>query len=240
MKILRMAALALISVSLITACSDDTTSPEGTGTVTMGAKVTNSTVTSAVMHNGGDAVQGGATIDSITVDRVRILLSRLKFKRASEDTTKGRDVKTGPAVVTFEADTVVVVFKEAIPVGTYDRVKLEKHKFSSNEANQYKDHPVFGDFAFPDKLTLIIDGSVWIDGEEKPFTFTDDATENMWIDFVPNLEVAEGQSTTVDIFFDGREAFLGDGTCLDPFADNGRKDISKNLKKAFKILKRIL
>jgi hypothetical protein len=239
MNMYKMAALALFGAAAITACSDST-SPEGTGTVTMGAQVSNSTVVSSMKRSGGDAVQGQPTIDSITVDRVRILLSRLKFKRASEDTTQGRDVKTGPAVVTFEADTVVVVFKDAVPVGTYDRVKLEKHRFSSNEVEKYKNDPVFGDFAYPDKLTLIIDGSVWSDGEEKPFTFTDDATENMWIDFVPNLEVTEGQATAVDIYFDGKLAFLGDGTLLDPFDLNGRKDISKNLKKAFKILKRSL
>lgn len=239
MNMYKLAALALFSAATITACSDSN-SPEGTGTVTMGAQVSNGTVVSSMKRSGGDAVQGQPTIDSITVNRVRILLSRLKFKRVADDTTQGRDVKTGPAVVTFEADSIVVVFKEAVPVGTYDRVKLEKHKFSSNQVDQYKNDPVFGDFAYPDKLTLIIDGSVWSNGEEKPFTFTDDATENMWIDFVPNLDVTEGQTTTVDIYFDGKLAFLGDGTCLDPFDLNGRKDIGKNLKKAFKILKRSL
>lgn len=238
MKFYKLAVIAACTAVFATACSDSN-SPEGTGTVEMGAQVTNSTVAYSGISKDGGAVQGGSMIDSVTIDRVRILLSRLKFKRSDEDTSGGKDVKTGPAVVVFEDGTIKTIFKEPIPVGTYDRVKLEKHKFSSKEADQYKDDPTFGDFAYPEKLTLIIDGSVWTDGEEKPFTFTDDATENLWINFEPSITVEEGQTTTVDIYFDGKQVFLADGTILDPFIAKDRGELSKNLKKAFKILKRL-
>ncbi len=205
----------------------------------MGAQVSNSTVTGSTTFRGGDAVQGGPVVDSIHIDSVRVLLSRLKFKRTDEDTNSGgRDVKTGPAVLGFKDGKITAVFKSAIPVGIYDRVKLEKHKFSSSEVDQYKNDPVFGDFAYPEKLTLIIDGTAFVDGEEKAFTLTDDATENFWIGFEPAIEVKEDQTTTVDILFDGNEAFLDNGTCLDPWNDNGRREISKNLKKAFRLKKR--
>lgn len=238
MNFIKLAAISACCALYLTSCSDSS-SPEGTGTVEMGAQVTNSSVTYSGIKRDGGAVQGGSNVDSVTIDRVRILLSRLKFKRSDEDTSGGRDVKTGPAVVVFEEGTIKTIFKEAIPVGTYDRVKLEKHKFSSSEANQYKDDPTFGDFAYPDRLTLIIDGSVWSNGEEKPFTFTDDATENLWINFEPSLTVAEGETTTVDIYFDGKQVFLADDTILDPFVAKDRSELSKNLKKAFKILKRL-
>lgn len=238
MKLSTVASIATCAVLILTACADSN-SPEGTGTIEMGAQVTNATVAYSTADKRGDVVQGDSQVDSVTIDRVRMLLSRLKFKRDNEDTSSGKDVKSGPAVVVFERGLIKTLLKEPVPVGTYDRVKLEKHKFSGKEADQYANDPTFGDFAYPERLTLIVDGSVWIDGEQRPFTLTDDATENLWLSFEPSLTVEEGRTTTVDIYFDGRQAFLSDGTILDPFDSKNRSNLSKNLKQAFRILKRL-
>ncbi len=224
--------LTLLAFGLVLpSCSS--TDPDGSGTVKMNSTLTNSEVNRADDNTkGADRVEGMPS--TVKIERVRILISRLKFKSVSEDTSGGRDIKTGPAIVTFENDEVNVVFQEPVPNGTYDRVKLEKHKFSSSEAEQYKDDPTFGEFADPERLTIIIEGT-YNDGTEQPFVIQDDATENLWIDFEEDLVIDDDTDATIELSFDAQQVFKQNNTVLNPFDDKDRRDIFKNLKKAFRL-----
>ncbi len=225
-------SLALVLTLGVVLPSCSSTDPEGNGTVKMEATLTNNNVTSSVVK-GSDRVEGFTV--SVTIDRVRVLISRMKFKRSSDDTTGGRDVKTGPAVITFENDTVTVVLNEPIPEGTYDRVKLEKHKFSSSEAQQFANSPVFGEFAVPDRVTIIIDGSYSDGTTTEDFTIRDDGTENVWIDFPTPLNVSAGATAEIEFVFDAQQVFKQNGIILNPFNDKDRRDIFKLLHKAFRL-----
>jgi len=225
-----LAILTLVTFGLVLpSCSS--TDPDGSGTVKMNATVDNAVV-NRVADKSGDRVEGN--VMQVEIERVRILISRLKFKSVQEDTNGGKDIKTGPAVVTFENDEVTVVFQEPVPNGTYDRVKLEKHKFSSSEAEQYANDPVFGEFASPERLSIIIEG-IYNDGTEQPFVIQDDATENLWIDFEENLIIDDDTDATIELTFDAQQVFKQNGNVLNPFDDKDRRDIFKNLKKAFRL-----
>lgn len=225
-----LAILTLLAFGLVLpSCSS--TDPDGSGTVKMNSTLDNAEV-SRVADKSGDRVEGN--VQEVDIERVRILISRLKFKSVSEDTSGGRDIKTGPAIVTFENDEVNVVFQEPVPNGTYDRVKLEKHKFSSSEAEQYAYDPTFGEFASPERLTIIIEG-IYNDGTEQPFEIQDDATENLWIDFEENLIVDDDTDVTIELTFDAQQVFKQNGNVLNPFDDKDRRDIFNNLKKAFRL-----
>ena len=230
MRYTLLTTLAMLTLGLaLPSCSS--TDPDGSGTVKMNSTLDNSEV-SRVADKTGDRVEGN--VMQVDIERVRILISRLKFKSVEEDTSGGRDIKTGPAIVTFENDEVNVIFQEPVPNCTYDRVKLEKHKFSSSEAEQYKDDPTFGEFADPERLTIIIEG-IYNDGTEQPFIIQDDATENLWIDFEEDLIVDDDTDVTIELTFDAEQVFKQNGNVLNPFDDKDRRDIFKNLKKAFRL-----
>jgi hypothetical protein len=231
-----LAIVLAIAGSMLTSCSEST-SPAGTGMVTMGAKIGNGSASYIVKSDG--EIKGGTTINEIRIDRVRILLSRLKFHRSSEDTgSGGRDVKVGPSVILFDSGATSTVFSEPVPVGTYNRVKLERHKFSSSEAETYAGHATFGEFVSPDRVTMIIEGTIVEGTEETPFELRDSATENLWIDLLPALTVSEGGSATIDLVFDAAPAFKDGAALLDPRTSQGIGKISKNLKHAFKLQNR--
>ena len=232
-----LSSFALLTIlSLVTSCS--TTDPEDYGVVEMSSTIENESVTQTV-KGSGEAIEGGTSIDEVRIDRVRVLLSRLKFKRSSDDTSNGGiDVKTGPAVALFEPGVATLIFEQAIPNGTYDRVKLEKHKFSSSEADDYVGHAVFGDFVEPDRVTLIIEGVTISGSETTPFEVRDDATENLWIDFIPSLEVNSDTEAELDLVFDGLEVFKDGAVLLDPNQSGDLDKIRKNLKDAFRIQNR--
>ena len=171
-QLIGLVSTILIVGFMATSCStsDD---PEGPGMVQMSTTLDNNEV-SRFSGKSGDRVEG--VTEEVIVSESRILISRLKFKQVSEDDeSEGGDVHTGPSVMVFEDDATNVLFTESVPAGTYDRVKLEKHKFSSEEAEEYADDPVLGEFASPDRLTIIIDG-IYKTSTEQPFTIKDDAT----------------------------------------------------------------
>ena len=129
-------ALAAITAMSVVGCSS--TDPSGSGTVKMTSELDNATQ-SRIDGKSGDRVEARA--GTITIARVRILISRMKFKDVAEDSSDGRDVTTEPTVLTFENNQSPTVFNSQVPVGMYSRVKLEKHKFSASEAAQYANDP---------------------------------------------------------------------------------------------------
>ncbi|MBI2793289.1 MAG: hypothetical protein HYX66_01400 [Ignavibacteria bacterium] len=230
-------ALALIVAS----CSENTNNPTTNGSyLQMKTAMTNQTITSNFAKSG-DAVQNGSGIDSIRVDSVRILIKRIKLLRSEDDTTgEGEEVKIGPTVIHFNSDTAdthTLVFTKAIPVGSYRKMKMEMHRFTPGEAADYAADPEFGPFAFPDRLTIIVDGTVYADSASRPFQFTQDWTENFWFEFDPFLDITEG-TTAIEWTFDASRVFKGADRLLDPDDENDHGSIGDGLKKSWKVLKK--
>ena len=221
-------------VAVTTGCSESN-DPDGSGNVTMRTDLANPTVTSSI-EKSGDATQGGSAVTSIDVTEVRVLLSRLKFQKSEEDTSDGgHDVKTEPAVAYFTDDDADVVFTEPVPEGTYVRVKLEKHKISSSQVDDYIDDPEIGPFVDPDRITLILEGTVTYGGSPEEFTITDDQTENLWLEFDDALEVDDDNAAEIVLVFDALEVFKDGEQLLDPNNSQDMKKIDKNLRNAWRL-----
>lgn len=238
---LKFMVVPIASALLVAACSDNTIQPKPGGSyLQMRTAMTNQTVTSNFVRSG-DAVQNGSGIDSIRVDSVRILIKRIKLHRSEDDTAgEGEDVKLGPTIIHFHNDTTdthAIVFTKAIPVGSYRKMKMEMHRFTPGEASAYAADPEFGPFAFPDRLTIIVDGTVYVDSTSRAFQFTQDWTENFWFEFDPYLEIAEG-TTAIEWTFDASKVFVGTNRLLDPDDDNDHDSIGNGLKKSWKIFKK--
>lgn len=216
--------VTLAAIAGLSSCKTST-DPNDEPRLEMQAEMTSSTVTAG---DKSETIEGLRLIDSIKIQRARILISRIKLHTAEdgEDDNKGKDVKIGPALIDIQRGKISTVFASAIPVGKYEKIKLEMHKFSSSEAVTYASDPVFGPFAVPEKVTLIVDGSLWVNGVEETFTWKDDETANRWIKFDPFVEVVSSSTTTVVLNFDPVTAFRvgGGGALLDP-KDEGKRSI---------------
>jgi uncharacterized protein YceK len=218
---------------VLSGCSSSTT-PAGTGKMTMATSLTASSVNSVNQSGKQPSVQAA---DSIQIQRCRILFSRIKAHQVDTSDASGKNAKVGPALLTF-TDATSLVFATDLPAGTYNRMKLEMHKFSSNEAATYKGDPIFGDFAYPEKLTVIIDGVQYKNGVDTPFTLTFDDTENFWLIFTEPLVVAEGGTAEAILDLDVVELFKVGGIVIDVNDINNRKELRKRLKNAFKLRKK--
>lgn len=235
-----LSLMSLFAFSAVfTACSDSS-GPNDLTMVTMEARLTEKSV-SGTMLDGKVAEALGAEVDSIALDRVRVLVSRLKLKaKGSDDSTSTGDidVKTGPMVIDADADTIRVFAVGEIPAGNYDKVKFEFHRFDGSQIADYLNDSIFGAFVTDDRWTVIVDGVVYNEGGEFPFTYRSDVTANLSLKFPEQIEVAEGDAITVVLEIDPLDIFGEGNGILDPRDGTNESKIDNGIKSAIKALKK--
>jgi hypothetical protein len=221
-------------VALLTACSDSS-GPGNNAQITVYSTMDGASVRQSAAKSADPAVADDR-VDSLRIRSVRILISRIKLKSSSG---ADRDVKTGPFVLI--SDSTLAEYKITsgeVPLGEYDAVKFEFHRFSGSELDFFRDDPVFGDFATADRWTAIIDGVYFDDGEEFEFEYKRPLTANLTINFRRPLEIETAGENGIMLQTDPAEIFMEDGWPLDPTEHNNEITIEKNIKDAIKARKK--
>lgn len=229
---MRKTTLFLFSVPLIWGCSAG--GPLG---VDLSARVGASPTT------GSQLVQGLEAGNGITVERVRVLVRKLRIEREGEHddsaldsstespTATGDDseieLKVGPLVVDLAGAALdgakVVKFNElTVEPGFYDEIKFKVAKISADE--------VGGDAGLAEmqqsQASVIIDGK--IDGQPFKFVSGLEVEQERQIRF----EVAES-SENITLSLDPRSWFTSSsGTRLDPRQSDARSPIETNIKRS--------
>lgn len=171
-----------------------------------------------IIHGGTVQVDDeGEFVDSVRIDSVRVLFSRLILHRSKDDTVPGpRNVKAGPLVVTWSAKGMRRDVGADIEPGTYRRLKMEMHTFSGSEAAQYVGHPVFGDFASDKRSTMIIDGVAFVAGKAEAFRIASRKTSNVFVAFDPPAQITESGTQGVVLSMDMASRFKVSGGIRNP------------------------
>ncbi len=237
----------LLSLTLLISCSDDdTTGPDTSTNVAIRVEMPEPVVRAAAMQGKGtgDVTLNSGGIDSISVDRVRLLISRIKltgvFLGDSLDFNEP-DIKTEPVVLTVDTTTGGQPLLEAtIPPGDYEKIKFEFHRFSTSELSDYAGDATFGDFATSDRKSSIMEGRIYCDGVAEPFVFSGDATANLSVFFDSDIQVDEVDISELILEFDPSTLFVDSksGDLIDPRDSKNENDIEKNLKDAIHAYKR--
>lgn len=236
---MRFLAVIAIAASLFTfACSDDATSTDGN--VTVESSLSNPTVSSFVKSS--DRVQGGSIIDSITVTKVRVLVSRMILhpdnSADTNDSTNDKKIKLEPFLYVADSTGTRVVASGSVPNGTFDKIKWEIHRFSSSEVPSYTNDTIYRDFVTGDRYTSIIEGWLVRNGVRERFVYRSDATSNITIKFEPSVTASDATPLILSLMFDARSAFFKDGEILDPTDSKNESKIDNNIKEAFKANKK--
>lgn len=240
---------ALILMVIFAACSDSSGPGEnGDGRITMQAKLTSNIVSAAMLDDKGASTLA-ENVDSITVSRVRILVTEIKLHDNDDDDNDDNDstsidddddrvVKTGPLVIDATADTVKVFLTEPIPSGTYDKIKFEFHRFNGSEVGQYTGDPVFGDFVDGDRWSVIIEGMSYDGGTATPFVYHSDITANLSLKFPDQIVLEEDETETVIVEIDPIAVFKSGNKVLDPRDGSNESKIDNAIRSAIKALKK--
>ena len=219
---------------LLASCSDDATSPDGMAEVKVISSMENSTV-EVVTGKKGFLAEG---IDSLVVTKFRMLISSIKLHGKLDSEDKDESLKTGPYVLKADStNSFYYLTDHSVPEGSYDKIKFEIHKFPESERVNYEGDTLFGEFATNDKYTILIDGYYYENGEEIPFEFKSNKTENLSIKFDPAVELNDDEVNNIDLDINPELLFVKDGAIIKPTEDNW-KDIEKNIHSAIKALKK--
>lgn len=218
-------------------CSESTT-PSKNAQVTIVSELSNPIVKKILKDLDFDVITANQ-VDSIKISRVRILMSRLKLFLDKEDTNQGREIKAGPFIYEVtNSGNIFVLADASIPVGIYDKIKFEFHRFSSDEAAQFLNHPVFKDFATDDRYSVIIDGVIYKADTPSNFTYRATTTANLLLKFSPSLNLTEDSKTTISLQIDPNEFFKKSGDIIDPSDPKNANDIDNAIQKSIKALKK--
>lgn len=222
---------------LLQQCTDSAST--AVPTVELFTELTTSTIRNAIQFGNKDDVVGSTPVDSLTIDRARIVVRRLKLHTV-EDDSAGNDIKTDAFILTFIPQQSWVT-RATIPIGTYRWMKLELHRLSNEEAELYSNNPVFADFIVPERYSVIIEGKVYPHGNVQPiaFTYRSTITANVALKLDPPSEVASHSILQFVAQFDPSVVFRSSsGSILHPLDPDNRSDIENNIKSALKVLKR--
>lgn len=230
----------MMALTLVAGCSDST-APDGDNQtdVTVQTEMTTNRVAGAANKPGAVAIAGGVEADSLVVTRARILISELKLHRDKEDSIGGdKTVKTGPILLTIDPAGARTATTGLVPVGTYDKLKFEFHRFSGSEVATYLNDTTFAPFVTDDRYTFILDGTVYSGGQAHPFTYRSQATANLSLKFDPAVQFADAGTTVIVLRVDPLAIFKDGGKVLDPRDGGNRSKIDNAIKDAVKVLKK--
>lgn len=235
-------SIALLLTGLLftfASCSTSSEPGDGNATIQMTSEMEGGTVTSSTISGKGGIVQAGAEADSVRITRVRILLSNLKMHHSESDSMNSGTVKTGPFLVQFDSAGTRVFANASVPAGSYDRIKFEIHKLSSNEVANYLNDTLFADFVTNDRYTVIIEGMVWTNGVGVPFVYRSKITENIQVRFSPAITLEGGTTSVIALKFAPRDVFKkGSNRPLDPRDQSNHNEFDKAIKDALKANKK--
>lgn len=233
-------ALALAIV--LTSCSDSSSNP-ATGKspqVQMMAEFSSTSVTSSKTSKIETGIlANGEVADSLHITRARILVSRLQLHRANDDSPySDRNVKVGPFIITIDSAGQRLVATDTIPEGNYDKLKFEIHRFSNSEISLYLDDLLYMDFVTTDRYTLLVDGVVYKEGKQYPFTYRSNVTANMIIDFGNFFSISSDAITTLVLQMDPAISFRYGSQVLDPRDPRNQSHIEAALRASVRMYKK--
>lgn len=207
-------------------------------TVELFTELTTSTIRNAIQFVNKNEVMGSSPVDSLAIDRVRMVVRRLKLHTV-EDDSAGNDIKTDAFILTFIPQQSWVT-SATIPIGTYRWMKLELHRLSNEEAEFYASNPEFADIIVPERYSVIIEGKVYPHGNVQPtaFTYRSTITAAVALKLDPPSDVASHSILQLVAQFDPSVVFRSsNGYILHPLDPDNRSTIENNIKSALKVLK---
>lgn len=231
-------ALVLVSIWSIFGCSESTT-PSNQANVKITGEIAAVLVSEAGLKEQLPNIQLNE-VDSIKISRVRILMTELKLYKSSEDSSgDGKVLKSGPFVFDVSPSGVLIELANGSVVpGIYDKIKLEFHRFSSNETNKYTSDPVFKDFATNDRYSVIIEGKYYKSNIPTDFSFKAQTTANVLLKFNSAIDLTDGSTTTFAVQTDPNLFFKKGTSILDPTAAKNFNDIENAIKSTLKSVKK--
>ncbi len=206
-------------------------------------QIEHSSVTPGITGNSGanQILSHGIVADSLQIQRVRILVRDVKMHGdRDDDAYPGHDIRVGPFLLTVESDSVKFSSYAPLPTGRYDHLKLEVHQFSSQEVSQFINDSTYGDFVTGERYSMIVDGTVYENGNAHPFSYRTAITLNLNLQLDSALDISSTTSAKLVLMVDPDVLFRIGFIVADPRDPNNKALIDNNIRFCFHALRHFL
>ncbi len=221
--------LSLGVLLLFSACKKDDSSPVVTST--KGTLSLNSSYTTSSLGK----ISSVTGVDTVIILRARFVIKDLKFKNATEDSL---NFKTAAFVLDLNLNGAEqnIAVSEA-PYGSYKRIEFDVHRIEAKTLTGRTDTTQFADFLKDEKYSVIISGTVRLNGKDSAFTYRSKIDAKQKIDITPPLTISKDTAdvkTTLRIssanWFKNKS-----GVSVDPNDKNNEGIIDENIKASIKL-----
>lgn len=230
---------ALFSLAMVCACND---SPNGPGNsdgpqISFSVKYFGASRTNALPK----FTAGVAAVDSITITRARLVLSKIDFEGGDENSEDDdMEFRTPPMVIELNlTGAVQQVMIANVPAGTYDEIEFKIHRVDSADIAVLSpaDQAAFADFITGERYSVIIAGLTYSNGAAQSFVFNSKIEAKQEYDLNPPLVVTDANTTTnLTLAIEASQWFVnGNGVLLDPNDGANRSAIEASLKRSLKL-----
>jgi uncharacterized membrane protein len=237
----RMTLIAILLSAAVAACS----STNGLGTlssvqVSFATRATTAIAASSVGSTGIAADTQVVAGDTLVLTKVEVVLRQIELRRAdatnctptSTNDTPCKEFEIGPVLVSLPLTPgAQQVFAADVPAGTYGRMEFEVHKPDDGDPADQAFIQQYPDF---NQISIRVAGTF----NGTPFVHTTDLDVEQELDLVPNLTVAEGQSTNLTIFVSVTGWYVVNGVLVDPTTANtggaNESAVNNNIKDSFR------
>jgi hypothetical protein len=177
--------------------------------------------------------------DTLVLTSVAVVLREIELRLATTPDCPGTDddegcekFEVGPVLVSLPlAPGAEQAFEADVPAGTYAQVEFEIHKPDDGDPDDQvflQQHPEFNGVSI--RVEGVFNGV--------PFVHTTELDVEQELQLIPNLVVAEGDSTNLTIFVDVSTWYVISGVLVDPAtADKGGPNesaVNNAIKDSFK------
>ena len=218
----------LVSGMLLMSCKEDSAAPVLTG----GQVSLKSEYTTVVLAK----TSGTTAVDSIKITRARFCIRDVKFKSAAEDSA---NFKAAPFVLDLNlTGTAQTVGVAEVKFGTYKRIEFDVHRLERPDIAGLTDTLQFVDFLKDERYSVIISGTMYINGKDSAFTYRSKIDAQQKLDIIPNLIVSEqANNITTTLQISSANWFKFNNVLLDPTDKNNEGKIDENIKVSIKLKK---
>jgi hypothetical protein len=235
-SMIRLSAfIILLMMALLTAgCQDSSTIPTDFGTMSLSVKsISRTTVAAKAPLASGIS---GAAVDSIVINRARLVLRNIRFKNSDDSLT----FRTTPMVVELQPTNVLQqIGVTGVPPRTYREIELEVHRVESTEVASLppSERAQFNDFLAGNRYSIIIEGTIYSNGNMgESFVFRSRINEEQEFEFEPPIVINESSVNVTMLVNTGLWFRSSDGTTLvDPRDPSQEDTIDHNLKSSIDI-----
>lgn len=174
-------------------------------------------------------------VDSISITRARFVMKDVKFKSIMEDTL---NFKSGAFILDLNLSGIEQTVAVAnVPFGSYQRIEFDVHRIEPSTIAGRSDTAQFADFLAGERYSIIINGTVKINGKDSAFTYRSKVDAKQKIDILPALTVSKDSVDVKTVLRISSAQWFknGSGALLDPNDKKNEGTIDENIKASIKL-----